>query len=142
MALINQAAVFVGDHRCEENQFQCKNKKCIPVAWQCDGVNDCSDGGDEDPETCAQKTCAPGQFQCDNGRCVPLSYVCDVQDDCGDKSDEPVDTCSKLRQCTSALSINQRNMVIARKKELIQIISIFNTNICDAFLVLSSGSRL
>lgn len=102
-ALTSQAAVFVGDHRCQENQFQCKNKQCIPVSWHCDGANDCSDGSDEDPATCFQKTCAPGQFQCANGRCVPSSYVCDVQDDCGDGSDEPFETCSKLRQSVSAL---------------------------------------
>lgn len=99
MILTEQVKLFcisVGDHRCQENQFQCKNKLCIPVAWHCDGVKDCSDGSDEDPETCSQKTCGPGQFQCDNGRCVPSSYVCDAQDDCGDASDEPYETCSKL----------------------------------------------
>lgn len=101
LALTSQAAVFVGDHRCQENQFQCKNKKCIPVSWHCDGVNDCSDGSDEDPATCSQKTCAPGQFQCANGRCLPSSYVCDAQDDCGDGSDEPLETCSKLRRVST-----------------------------------------
>lgn len=85
-----------GDHRCQENQFQCRNKKCIPVSWHCDGVSDCSDGSDEDAETCSQKTCRPGDFQCANGRCLPSSYVCDYQDDCGDGSDEPHEICSKL----------------------------------------------
>lgn len=114
-ALTIQAAVFVGDHRCQENQFQCKNKQCIPVSWHCDGVTDCSDGSDEDSETCSQKTCAPGQFHCANGRCVPSSYVCDVQDDCGDGSDEPFETCSRL-QHVGALnkSHTQRNTVITR----------------------------
>uniref|UniRef100_A0A3B5KQP4 Uncharacterized protein n=1 Tax=Xiphophorus couchianus TaxID=32473 RepID=A0A3B5KQP4_9TELE len=89
--------VLVGDHRCEVNQFQCKNKKCIPVSWHCDGFTDCSDGSDEDAETCAQKTCRPGEFKCANGRCLPSSYVCDAQDDCGDGSDEPFETCSKYQ---------------------------------------------
>lgn len=88
--------VPAGDHRCQDNQFQCKNKMCIPVSSHCDGVEDCSDGSDEDDEICSQKTCAPGQFQCANKRCIPMSYVCDVQNDCGDGSDEPFETCSKL----------------------------------------------
>lgn len=86
-----------GDHRCPDNQFQCKNKKCIPVSWHCDGVSDCSDGSDEDADMCSQRTCRPGQFQCANGRCLPANYVCDAQDDCGDGSDEPFETCSGSR---------------------------------------------
>lgn len=86
---------LLGDHRCQENQFQCKNKKCIPVSWHCDGVSDCSDASDEDAETCSQRTCKPGEFRCANGRCLPSGYVCDAQDDCGDGSDEPYETCSK-----------------------------------------------
>lgn len=87
--------VLAGDHRCDVNQFQCKNKQCIPVSWHCDGLKDCSDGSDEDAETCAQKTCRPGQFHCATGLCIPSSYVCDAQNDCGDNSDEPHETCSK-----------------------------------------------
>lgn len=93
--LVKLLSVPVGDHRCEDNQFQCKNKKCIPVSYLCDGFEDCSDGSDEVTETCSQLTCPPGQFRCNNGRCLPLSYVCDAQDDCGDASDEPYETCSK-----------------------------------------------
>lgn len=103
-------SIPAGDHRCEENQFQCKNKMCIPVSWHCDGVNDCSDGSDEDAETCSQKTCRPGEFQCANGRCVPSSYVCDAQDDCGDGSDEPYETCSKLHS-----TLNQTKPLRSRK---------------------------
>ena len=34
------------DHRCPDDQFQCKNNRCIPKRWLCDGANDC--GSNED----------------------------------------------------------------------------------------------
>lgn len=94
-SMLNLFPVLTGDHRCAGNQFQCKNKRCIPVSWHCDGIVDCTDGSDEDAETCSQKTCKPGEFTCANGRCVPSMYVCDAQDDCGDGSDEPYEVCSE-----------------------------------------------
>ncbi|KAI5103736.1 basement membrane-specific heparan sulfate proteoglycan core protein isoform X13 [Silurus meridionalis] len=33
---------------CEDGQFQCKNKKCIPTIWRCDDDDDCSDNSDEE----------------------------------------------------------------------------------------------
>ncbi|RMC08698.1 hypothetical protein DUI87_14947 [Hirundo rustica rustica] len=32
---------------CEENQFQCRNERCIPAIWKCDEDDDCSDNSDE-----------------------------------------------------------------------------------------------
>lgn len=32
---------------CEENQFQCRNERCIPSVWKCDEDDDCSDNSDE-----------------------------------------------------------------------------------------------
>ncbi|TRY92935.1 hypothetical protein DNTS_033821 [Danionella cerebrum] len=92
MDLMKMRPSAVGDHRCTENEFQCKNKRCIPISWHCDGVPDCADGSDEEADSCAEKTCKPGQFQCKTGLCIPQSYVCDAENDCGDNSDEP-DTC-------------------------------------------------
>ena len=42
---------------CEDNQFRCKNGRCIPNTWKCDGENDCGDSSDEG-DFCAEKTCA------------------------------------------------------------------------------------
>lgn len=56
---------------------------------------DCSDGSDEETDSCIDKTCKPGQFQCKKGGCIPQSYVCDAQNDCGDNSDEPYEVCSE-----------------------------------------------
>ncbi|KAH6924910.1 hypothetical protein HPB50_026415 [Hyalomma asiaticum] len=34
---------------CEKDQFQCKNRQCIPLTGFCNGVIDCADGSDEKP---------------------------------------------------------------------------------------------
>ncbi|KAJ8779651.1 hypothetical protein J1605_012535 [Eschrichtius robustus] len=33
---------------CEEDQFRCRNERCIPSVWRCDEDDDCSDNSDED----------------------------------------------------------------------------------------------
>lgn len=43
------------DHRCPDDQFQCKNNRCIPKRWLCDGANDCGSNEDESNQTCAGK---------------------------------------------------------------------------------------
>lgn len=85
----------VEHHKCESNEWQCANKRCIPEAWQCDSVNDCGDDSDEDSSHCASRTCHSGYFKCANGRCIPQTWKCDVDNDCGDYSDEPIHECSK-----------------------------------------------
>lgn len=36
-----------GVKECEEDQFQCRNERCIPAIWKCDEDDDCSDNSDE-----------------------------------------------------------------------------------------------
>ena len=38
--------------------YRCKSGQCIPLAWVCDGDNDCSDASDEEPvnEQCSKET--------------------------------------------------------------------------------------
>ncbi|XP_064138055.1 low-density lipoprotein receptor-related protein 8 isoform X3 [Loxodonta africana] len=78
---------------CEENQFRCRNERCIPSVWRCDEDDDCSDNSDEDD--CPKKTCADSDFTCDNGHCIPERWKCDGEEECPDGSDETEATCNK-----------------------------------------------
>lgn len=42
------------DSRCRISEYQCSNKKCIPINRFCDGSNDCGDASDE-PRHCTRK---------------------------------------------------------------------------------------
>ena len=36
-----------GSADCDDNYFECTNKKCIYKSFVCDGEDDCGDGSDE-----------------------------------------------------------------------------------------------
>ncbi|XP_041507669.1 low-density lipoprotein receptor-related protein 8 isoform X7 [Microtus oregoni] len=78
---------------CEEDQFRCRNERCIPSVWRCDEDNDCSDNSDEDD--CPKRTCADSDFTCDNGHCIPERWKCDGEEECPDGSDESKATCAR-----------------------------------------------
>uniref|UniRef100_A0A8C8XSD5 LDL receptor related protein 8 n=1 Tax=Panthera leo TaxID=9689 RepID=A0A8C8XSD5_PANLE len=81
---------------CEEDQFRCRNERCIPSVWRCDEDDDCSDNSDEDD--CPKKTCADSDFTCGNGHCIPERWKCDGEEECPDGSDEAETTC-RLNEC-------------------------------------------
>ncbi|RVE42510.1 hypothetical protein evm_012839, partial [Chilo suppressalis] len=68
--------------------FTCRNQRCIPRTWLCDGDDDCLDNSDEDQANCTKSTCGPLDFMCKSGRCIPATFKCDTENDCGDYSDE------------------------------------------------------
>ncbi|CAH3894143.1 unnamed protein product [Pieris brassicae] len=41
------------DSRCRISEYQCANKKCVPINRFCDGSNDCGDASDE-PRHCTR----------------------------------------------------------------------------------------
>ena len=43
------------NHSCPDDQFKCKNNRCIPKRWLCDGANDCGSNEDESNQTCSGK---------------------------------------------------------------------------------------
>ncbi|XP_069783632.1 low-density lipoprotein receptor-related protein 4-like isoform X2 [Narcine bancroftii] len=81
---------------CNASQFQCKNERCVPLLWKCDGDDDCIDGSDE--IGCVQTTCGTSDFVCHSGQCVISKWQCDGTPDCEDGSDESPEVCH-LRKC-------------------------------------------
>ena len=90
--------------KCVDSDFQCTDLSCIPESKQCNNIQDCPYGEDEDDcsnRSCnmsavncqtnctwPQCKCAATYFQCDSGGCVPGSTVCDFEQNCLDGSDE------------------------------------------------------
>lgn len=56
-----QGSAFVGlplppaVRTCPLDEFQCNNTLCKPLAWKCDGEDDCGDNSDENPEECGER---------------------------------------------------------------------------------------
>lgn len=92
--------------------FRCNFGQCISESRVCDGIPDCRDQADEDPEYCGEIRrncdnnidgchCLKSELRCRNGKCVDKSAFCDGVVDCEDRSDEPdVCTCAEYLRLT------------------------------------------
>ena len=70
------------ENSCGFDEFQCSSGVCIPLAKQCNGIEECPDGKDE--FGCLN------MFQCNDGTTIDRSKVCDANGfpDCPDGEDE------------------------------------------------------
>ncbi|KAJ1075145.1 hypothetical protein K5549_006507 [Capra hircus] len=94
--------------------FMCSNGRCIPGAWQCDGLPDCFDKSDERECPKAKSKCGPTFFPCASGvHCIIGRFRCNGFEDCPDGSDEENCTanpllCSTARyHCKNGLCIDK-----------------------------------
>ncbi|XP_078283847.1 MAM and LDL-receptor class A domain-containing protein 1 [Rhinoraja longicauda] len=110
---------------CEDKEFQCFNRKCIPSLLRCDGVPDCSLA--EDEFGCAAKLCLNGSLLCGSSReCIPVTRRCDGDIDCRDfKSDE-----SSCSECPNAYCRNGGTCVIVNRIALCKCTSQWRGNRC------------
>ncbi|TWW72864.1 Low-density lipoprotein receptor-related protein 8 [Takifugu flavidus] len=47
-SLVLRLHFMTATDECEDGQFQCNNRRCIPTIWRCDDDDDCSDNSDEE----------------------------------------------------------------------------------------------
>ncbi|CAG7733912.1 unnamed protein product [Allacma fusca] len=103
--------IFAVEEPYCKKSFECKNGSAILCSyWVCDGVKDCHDGSDEEPQMCSLQN---GGSLCDNGATwYPSHFKCDGFADCYDLSDEENECC----HCTGFYCVTHPRQCISYKE--------------------------
>ncbi|CAF4221559.1 unnamed protein product, partial [Rotaria magnacalcarata] len=89
---------FLEFHQCSLDEFQCRNRMCIPLEFLFDGLIDCMDASDEQeifttlihlykcPSKsaweCDEHFCDKNEFSCGDGQCIHWSNLLNHQESC------------------------------------------------------------
>lgn len=100
------------NRECNDDEYTCKDSRCILKNWVCDGTPDCKRG--EDEADCDVK-CDVGQFTCPSktlsvrerrqNYCVNQKHICDGHKDCISGEDE--ENCPTMHSCPKNTSCQQ-----------------------------------
>ncbi|XP_039769300.1 low-density lipoprotein receptor-related protein 2-like isoform X2 [Ornithorhynchus anatinus] len=86
------------ERACNVSRQASCGRQCIPLAWLCNGEQECPEGVDEQCDAACHGD--PLAWQCDDGKCISVHWVCDGVGDCLDGSDEMDCVCSDQKvQC-------------------------------------------
>lgn len=74
--------LFAENWKCNFDEISCShNGPCLPLLWQCDGLEHCPNGADE--TNCPSDACKNNEFFCSiQQRCIPEVWKCDGEIDC------------------------------------------------------------
>ena len=64
---------------CADGEWECTDlSACVQESQIVDGVRDCTDGSDENPQFHVGRPCRNDGFRCASGECIEQHNVCDL----------------------------------------------------------------
>jgi len=112
----NEDEIDCPEKHCPKDNFKCRNGKCLPLSFFCDGSDDCGDSSDEPPDTCGNRTtCIQDHIYCKHGYCSENKWRCEQPYSCLDKEfcyNDGICTMDKINICEKLDKSSSRNSTI------------------------------